>query len=715
MAISVGDAVLKITGDSTELDKALKDVDGKVKSSTANWAKNFKMAGAVMVGMGTALIASLVLATKAAAEEQIGIERLRIAMGNVGLAYDGATGSLEKWIDAQQQSTAFADSQQREALASLIITTGNLTKAQEMLTIAMDLARWKDMDLVSASQLLIKVYAGNLGMLSRYGIIVKENATSTEALAQVQAMAAGQAEAYAKTPAGQMELLKNNIDDVSEAIGTTLLESLTGLVTKANEVIQAIKAWIEKNPELTLGLVIFTGILGLLLLGFGTFILLAPGILAAGTMMGVGFTAMLGPIGLIILAIAAVIAIGILLVKNWDKIVDFFTGSHREMTKVIREESAKQLKLQKEANQKMVADATAANTKTKEDLKKHYGVLEGYTKQENKTLMDLAKDASKARGKAIDIEMDALERAHTEKMRMIDEEYEAKVGALDAETNAAISALEGQLDVMDAEDKASVRTEEDMADNKRLQQIQNAILNARNVFEQKRAEKELAAFQVEMADKQKERGRVDKRESIQSQIAVLREAAANQKEALQKEHDAQIQQENDLYNAVKTRLDTEKGDLDAALQAELERIELERQAFEDAEDTKLALLQQSLAVQDAALQTFHDKEMARLTARAKSPYAGTAAEYSPILQTGWWQKFLGFMNKPVSLQGFEGIIPGIPGTPIPAIVHAGEYIGQGGGNTVNIYNPSVRSDQDITEITRQVSREMYRMQQVRHG
>lgn len=66
-----------------------------------------------------------------------------------------------------------------------------------------------------------------------------------------------------------------------------------------------------------------------------------------------------------------------------------------------------------------------------------------------------------------------------------------------------------------------------------------------------------------------------------------------------------------------------------------------------------------------------------------------------------------------SFQGFEGIIPGIPGTPMLATVHAGEYIGQGGGNTVNIYNPSVRSDQDISEMTRQVTREMYRMQQLR--
>jgi len=66
-----------------------------------------------------------------------------------------------------------------------------------------------------------------------------------------------------------------------------------------------------------------------------------------------------------------------------------------------------------------------------------------------------------------------------------------------------------------------------------------------------------------------------------------------------------------------------------------------------------------------------------------------------------------------SFQGFEGVIPGIPGTPMLATVHAGEYIGQGGGNTVNIYNPVVRNDRDIQEMTRQISREQYRMQQLR--
>ncbi|MFA5064953.1 MAG: phage tail tape measure protein [Dehalococcoidia bacterium] len=67
-----------------------------------------------------------------------------------------------------------------------------------------------------------------------------------------------------------------------------------------------------------------------------------------------------------------------------------------------------------------------------------------------------------------------------------------------------------------------------------------------------------------------------------------------------------------------------------------------------------------------------------------------------------------------SFAGFEGIIPGIPGTPISAIVHAGEYLGQGNrGTVINNYfsmpGMIVRKEADINRI----AQELYRMQQLR--
>jgi hypothetical protein len=302
-----------IGANTAEFDKGLKNMESSIRK-----------VGAVMTSVGTGILAFMGASTKMAADEQAGIEQLRVAMDNVGLTYDGATGSLEGWIDKQQQSTAFSDTEQREALSSLIILTKDMTKAQELLSIAMDVSRWKNMDLQTASELLMKVYAGDMGLLKRYGIIVDENATSTEALAQIQQMAAGQAETYGKTAAGQMALLKNNIGDVMEGIGGALLPMLTDMFKAIQPILQSIKEWITLHPGLTKVIVVGVTALGLLMVGLGMFLLIAPGIAAAGAMMGAGFMAALGPIGLIIAAIAAAIAIGVLIATHWEEIAGFF-------------------------------------------------------------------------------------------------------------------------------------------------------------------------------------------------------------------------------------------------------------------------------------------------------------------------------------------------------------------------------------------------------
>jgi membrane protein implicated in regulation of membrane protease activity len=718
VAISIGDAVLKITGDASGLDKTLSGIDGKMKK-----------VGIAMAAVGTAIVGSLIaitLKTASAADniEEMGqrtglsttlLQELDYAAKLTGTSIEGLEVATKRMaVTLNDAATGGEEAQQKLAALGLTISDlQGLSPDEQFLRIAKALGAIPDPTKRAALAIDIFGRSGTdlLPMLADTTMSLDEMLKKAHDLGLVMS------EEDVKKAAALNDAitsLKAQFGGIGNAIATTLIPVFKDIVDTISKIIKAVTDWMAKHPELTKVIIAAAFGLGLLLLGFGTFILLAPGILAAGTLMGAGFWAALGPIALIIAAIAALIAIGILLIKNWDKIVDFFTGSNRQMTKELKAEQEKQTKIMKEAHDKQRADAVAANTKAKTDLRNHYGVLEGYTKQENKTLMDLAKDASKARGKAIDIEMDALGRAHDEKMRMIDEEYNAKVDALDAETNAAIAALEGQLDAMDAEDKATTRSEEDQGDTKRLQQIQNAIINARNVFEQKSAEKELAAFQAEMADKYKERGRADKRESLQAQISTLREQAANQQEALQTEHEAKVKQEEELYNASKTRLDNEKENLDAALETELIRLEEERLAFEDAEDAKLTKLNESLANQETALIAFHEREMARIDERAKA--GAVSAGTTGTTEKGWWQKFLDFMNKPISFQGFEGIIPGIPGTPIPAVVHAGEYIGQSApSNTVNIYNPVVRSDNDIREITKQVSREMYRMQQVRYG
>lgn len=213
----------------------------EVGNATENLSKQFKIAGGIMIGAGAAILGGLVMAAKAAGEEQAGIERLNIAMRNVGLSYNESKESLEGWIDAQMRSTAFADEEQRAALSQLVVVTHDLTQAQGLLTTAMDLARWKNIDLSTAVDVVTKVYAGNMGTLSRYGIVVRDGASATEALAAVQSMASGQAKAFGQTFQGAYQIMKNSIDNLKETVGTVLLPIFIPIIEKVTSFVNALR------------------------------------------------------------------------------------------------------------------------------------------------------------------------------------------------------------------------------------------------------------------------------------------------------------------------------------------------------------------------------------------------------------------------------------------------------------------------------------------
>jgi hypothetical protein len=73
-------------------------------------------------------------------------------------------------------------------------------------------------------------------MLKSLGIVLKDGATQTEALAAVQKVAMGQAAAYADTLAGKSEALSAKFDDMTEKVGGLLIPALDGLADSALKV-----------------------------------------------------------------------------------------------------------------------------------------------------------------------------------------------------------------------------------------------------------------------------------------------------------------------------------------------------------------------------------------------------------------------------------------------------------------------------------------------
>jgi len=173
-------------------------------------------------------------AVQAAREDETSIALLTQAIKENDASWDGNTDAIEEAIQARI-NLGFADDEQRASLRSLVSVTGDSTEALRVQRTAMDLARLKGMDLETATTLLGKVYAGNLSILARYGIQLEAGTTATEALAEIQRRAAGQAETWANTSEGAAETARIAFEELQEDIGKQLLPVMTELAKFARD------------------------------------------------------------------------------------------------------------------------------------------------------------------------------------------------------------------------------------------------------------------------------------------------------------------------------------------------------------------------------------------------------------------------------------------------------------------------------------------------
>lgn len=212
---------------SSEMD-SLRDKFSKLQSQGA---KGFAIgAGAAITAKGINIMADAASGAvgilgdmvKAAMEDEESVSRLGASLRTNVPNWQGNTDAIESSIKSAQR-LGFADETLRDSLSVLVGATHDVGKAQSIMAIAMDLARFKGIDLQTASEALIKVEGGHYKMLAQLGISLKAGATQTEALAAVQRVAQGQAEAYANTTSGKLLAAQIAINEAMEAAGKTIL------------------------------------------------------------------------------------------------------------------------------------------------------------------------------------------------------------------------------------------------------------------------------------------------------------------------------------------------------------------------------------------------------------------------------------------------------------------------------------------------------------
>lgn len=200
------------------------------------------------VGVATVAVGKLTEvmgdAVRAAIEEESSIAKLDAALRANVKGYDGNTAAIEKTLAARMR-LGFADDEQRESLALLVAATKDETKALTIQRAAMDLARLKRISLQEASEALIKVEGGQFRILKSLGIQLRKGATATEALAAVQAAAAGQAEAFADSNEGRLLASQIRVGEALEKLGARVLPMVVAATEGATDVVEDLALGLE--------------------------------------------------------------------------------------------------------------------------------------------------------------------------------------------------------------------------------------------------------------------------------------------------------------------------------------------------------------------------------------------------------------------------------------------------------------------------------------
>ena len=234
---------LSILGDVDNLNKSLKTASGDVDTFGDKVGK----AG---VAIGKAFAAAA--AAAGAAAIAIGIEGVKAAIEDekaqtqLALALENATGATQAQIKATEDSilqmslaTGVADDELRPALGRLVRSTGDITKAQDLLTTALDISAATGKPVEAVANSLSKAYDGNTSALGKLGIGLSTAELKTMSFEQVQGrlteLFGGAAAANADTYAGKIARVQVAFGEAKEAVGTALLPILDTLLQFINK------------------------------------------------------------------------------------------------------------------------------------------------------------------------------------------------------------------------------------------------------------------------------------------------------------------------------------------------------------------------------------------------------------------------------------------------------------------------------------------------
>jgi len=248
-----------------------------------------------------AVVAVIGSAVGAAIEDQAAQKSLADQIKRSTKATDKQIAGVEEYIASLGKSVAVSDDEARPAFQKLITATNDITKAQELLNIGLDVSAATGKDLSSVSEALAKAFEGNMRPLSQLSpelkTLVGEGADLNTVLGVLKTNFGGAATAAADTAAGGMKKLGIAFEETKESIGMAFLP----IMEKLQPVLEKFADWAQKNPGLLTAVIVGMGVL-------------------AGSILLVNAAMMLNPA---VAMIAGFVFLGIAVVEAYKKFEGF--------------------------------------------------------------------------------------------------------------------------------------------------------------------------------------------------------------------------------------------------------------------------------------------------------------------------------------------------------------------------------------------------------
>jgi hypothetical protein len=240
MAIG-GSRTLKLTilGDVDNLRKSLNQADDDVKKSSGGLGDFSKKAGLAFAAAAAAAAVYagklLIDGVKAAIADEAAQDKLAKTLQNVTGATNAQIAATEAYITQTSLANGITDDVLRPSLDRLVRSTKDVTEAQLLQQLALDISAGTGKDLAAVSEALAKAHDGNFTALKKLGGGIDESILKTKDFDAVTAALAktfeGQASTQADTFEGKLKRLNVAFDEAKETVGSYILDAIEPLLT----------------------------------------------------------------------------------------------------------------------------------------------------------------------------------------------------------------------------------------------------------------------------------------------------------------------------------------------------------------------------------------------------------------------------------------------------------------------------------------------------